>query len=634
MADRVIQRHDTAARWEQFNPVLASGEIGIITDGARGYKIGDGKTPWNSLPFPANPTNVVQETGDSESVVMSQKATTEKITELASEFKSIINGVALTMPTEVTADYLSADGSWNGVSNLYHVVVDVSQFRGEKISASSSGDLIQYGFLKTYNTSTKCEWSSYIGRTDGKPQDVTIPNDANYLYLYTAGSKVIPSISGIKDKEGLVEEVNDIYNRIYNNRNKGNVIIGDGYLDGAGNWEKNSSLHHVVCDISNLQGEKVTTTSVVQYGFLKTYNTNTKCEWVGMGRMNGTPTDVLIPKGANYLYLYIGGTISVPTINISGEYVSIIGSINALNDAVSAQGGMYVSKSDKLLSVYIGTKGKFVKYPLEYRQKEFISDAYPCYYDNWGLGRLSQCNFDGANMTEERLLFNSSEAEIAIGTGPNFSGGSAHGFENIVNGENGREILFLIDGIKVGENSSFELRSAKTVEIVQKTTLYKAYSESQEVGKILKKWEFNEKGCNLSVNLTFTNKVDYGIGYIGMMGVYRHLDGNEGSGYLTNLAIKNNNPFNSYYVQDNWESQESNEGLRNPDKQCNEIILFSDYGLSFKLSVNQSTYDSEDCGMFVATNNNPYNKIYNKVTEGGKATIGKVISAKVSMNVL
>ena len=83
MADRVIQRHDTAARWEQFNPILAQGEIGIITDGAKGYKIGDGVTRWKDLPFPANPANVVHTTGDSESAVMSQKATTEKLTELA-----------------------------------------------------------------------------------------------------------------------------------------------------------------------------------------------------------------------------------------------------------------------------------------------------------------------------------------------------------------------------------------------------------------------------------------------------------------------------------------------------------------------------------------------------------------------
>lgn len=84
MADRVIQRNDTAANWQQYNPVLAQGEIGIITDGAKGYKIGDGVTRWNDLPFPANPANVVQEAGNSENAVMSQKAVTEKLTELGS----------------------------------------------------------------------------------------------------------------------------------------------------------------------------------------------------------------------------------------------------------------------------------------------------------------------------------------------------------------------------------------------------------------------------------------------------------------------------------------------------------------------------------------------------------------------
>ena len=77
MADRVIQRNDTAARWKQYNPILAQGEIGIEIDGSKGYKIGDGKTRWNALEYPANPTSVVQNTGTSENAVMSQKAVTD-----------------------------------------------------------------------------------------------------------------------------------------------------------------------------------------------------------------------------------------------------------------------------------------------------------------------------------------------------------------------------------------------------------------------------------------------------------------------------------------------------------------------------------------------------------------------------
>jgi hypothetical protein len=75
--DRVLQRRDTAANWSSTNPILAEGEIGIITDGAKGYKIGDGVTRWNALEFPANPTSVVGELGDSEVAAINQNIVTE-----------------------------------------------------------------------------------------------------------------------------------------------------------------------------------------------------------------------------------------------------------------------------------------------------------------------------------------------------------------------------------------------------------------------------------------------------------------------------------------------------------------------------------------------------------------------------
>ena len=82
MADRVIQRNDTAARWQSINPVLAQGELGIVSDGAKGYKIGDGVTGWNSLEYPANPTSVVQELGNSENVVINQEGVTDSLNNL------------------------------------------------------------------------------------------------------------------------------------------------------------------------------------------------------------------------------------------------------------------------------------------------------------------------------------------------------------------------------------------------------------------------------------------------------------------------------------------------------------------------------------------------------------------------
>ncbi len=48
---RFKYRSDTKENWEKENPVLLSGEIGVVTDGTETEKVkwGDGKTPWNKL---------------------------------------------------------------------------------------------------------------------------------------------------------------------------------------------------------------------------------------------------------------------------------------------------------------------------------------------------------------------------------------------------------------------------------------------------------------------------------------------------------------------------------------------------------------------------------------------------------
>jgi len=54
VAQRMWQRRDSAANWTSKNPVLAAGEIGVElgaepTDTK--FKIGDGSTPWTTLPY-------------------------------------------------------------------------------------------------------------------------------------------------------------------------------------------------------------------------------------------------------------------------------------------------------------------------------------------------------------------------------------------------------------------------------------------------------------------------------------------------------------------------------------------------------------------------------------------------------
>lgn len=69
MADRIQNRRDTKARWEQYNPILLEGEIGIVTDDPNLYKVGDGVTPWNSLLYRGfNGTMTSKVTGENNTV--------------------------------------------------------------------------------------------------------------------------------------------------------------------------------------------------------------------------------------------------------------------------------------------------------------------------------------------------------------------------------------------------------------------------------------------------------------------------------------------------------------------------------------------------------------------------------------
>jgi hypothetical protein len=47
---KIQLRRDTAANWAAVNPVLASGEVGVETDAGHRVRIGNGTTPWLSLP--------------------------------------------------------------------------------------------------------------------------------------------------------------------------------------------------------------------------------------------------------------------------------------------------------------------------------------------------------------------------------------------------------------------------------------------------------------------------------------------------------------------------------------------------------------------------------------------------------
>ncbi len=50
MSTQIQFRRDTAANWNSNNPTLSEGEVGLESD-TNAYKVGDGSTAWNSLPY-------------------------------------------------------------------------------------------------------------------------------------------------------------------------------------------------------------------------------------------------------------------------------------------------------------------------------------------------------------------------------------------------------------------------------------------------------------------------------------------------------------------------------------------------------------------------------------------------------
>lgn len=82
---RIQESVYTKAEWEAANPVLLKGEKGFVSDDPNLFKIGDGVTAWNSLPWRGYTGTITQVTGDNENAVMSQKATVAAIQAEAQE---------------------------------------------------------------------------------------------------------------------------------------------------------------------------------------------------------------------------------------------------------------------------------------------------------------------------------------------------------------------------------------------------------------------------------------------------------------------------------------------------------------------------------------------------------------------
>jgi len=125
------QRRDTKANWAATNPVLLDGELGIVSDDPNLYKVGDGATAWNDLPFRGFDGTLAQELGTSPNAAISQKAVTKKCNQLASEINKLDNHF---YNISDFTDNLMIDESGEIVDNAYfRVLTGIGVSTGDRI---------------------------------------------------------------------------------------------------------------------------------------------------------------------------------------------------------------------------------------------------------------------------------------------------------------------------------------------------------------------------------------------------------------------------------------------------------------------------------------------------------------------
>ena len=274
---------------------------------------------------------------------------------------------------------------------------------------------------------------------------------------------------------------------------------------------------------------------------------------------------------------------------------------------------MYAEKTATSFKVYCKLpNGKYVGYPLTYRQKSYTDGNYPSFYDNWGILRVGIYDKTANGMQLISQIFQDGEAEMAINATSGISsdfvyvGGSAHGFENIMSDTNGRCISFLVDNQKISETDSFSLRSISRVEVLQKSEIFQAYTNSNPFAEALKDWIWDNDGFRIKTSVKITRSVAIKHAQLGMFCVYRRWNGDTSQSYLTNRAIKNNLPFDVFNVEDDWNIIE----LMTADYGCTKITEYGEMGYGFSMEIKDANTRSNG-GMFVHNNGTgKYNKIY------------------------
>ena len=317
---------------------------------------------------------------------------------------------------------------------------------------------------------------------------------------------------------------------------------------------------------------------------------------------------------------------------------------SSLSFAKNVNWGMYVQKTSSRLYIYMGhaNSNSWIRYDFYYRQKAYNGGTtYPDYYDNWGLGKPGTCTRNGNSFSFGEELFLGGEAEAAVQTydarepaQKTYSGGVLHGWENMcVDGDN-RMFSLKIDGSEVGESGTVALSAANRVEINQTTLIARAYSPAgseNAYARVKKHWVFKNGTVTISVEYEFLSETELFQSMFGMFCVKRlRTAGDTTSGYITNLAWKDNAPYKMYEVTEGWESAVSaSSPLKSKDKTTTRIEEYGEEGLSFAMQYDGGGTLKPNGGFKIGTNGNNYNKIYFDLTGNYTAAQGEKLTSAI-----
>lgn len=197
-----------------------------------------------------------------------------------SELKNEIYGKYIEQPNKsnVLHGYVGVDGTWNN-NTFWCVFIPVDKLRGLKIT-QEGGLSSQYAFLKNKSTNyaVKNEFVEGGSRVDSKPENVIIPNDANFLYLLIATGDIIPEEypTLLLSDKGIVKELEEIKGKTDILTNDVNELKSIGIEDKL--QEVNTELATVNQEVDNLNAtvEKIFNKSIAFYKESSAYTTKTQ----------------------------------------------------------------------------------------------------------------------------------------------------------------------------------------------------------------------------------------------------------------------------------------------------------------------------------------------------------------------